>query len=292
MDGEASYLNALRVLLRHGEDREDRTGTGTLSRFGHQFRFDLTESKVPLLTTKRVPWKMVLEELLWFLRGSTDSTALAEKGIRIWQGNTTRAFLDSRGLAHLPEGDIGAGYGFQWRHFGGRYVDCKAPYGPEVGVDQLAYVENMLKEDPRSRRICMTAWNPSSLHEMALPPCHVFAQFYVGNNRSLSCHLYQRSADMFLGFPWNMFSYACLTHVLAKRCDMRPGELVVSVGDMHVYKDHVRQVEEQLERSPAAAPKLRVSDAVRTKAWEELSVEDFEISNYDPLPAIKGKMSA
>lgn len=288
---EEQYLNALRVLLVEGEAREDRTGTGTLSKFGHQFRFDLRDGRVPLLTTKRVPWKMVLEELLWFLKGHTDSKLLEEKGVRIWTGNSSRAYLDSRGLTSYREGDIGPGYGFQWRHFGGQYVDCSTQYGPDVGVDQVLAIEKQLLSDPRSRRICMTAWNPCALDSMALPPCHVFVQFYVDNNRGLSCHLTQRSADMFLGFPWNMFSYAALTAILAKRCGLHPRELIVSVGDMHVYTDHLDQVKEQLAREPRQLPRLRLSDAVPTKAWEDLSVADFEVENYEPWPLIKGSMS-
>lgn len=298
---EDTYLNLLKHVLDNGRHREDRTGTGTLSVFGGQVRFDLRDS-VPLVTTKFVPWKMVIKELLWFAKGDTDSTHLEAQGVPIWKGNTTREFLDNRNLNHLPEGDIGKGYGFQWRHFGAEYKTCKDDYSGR-GFDQLAYVLDELKHRPTSRRIFMSAWNPSDLSEMALPPCHVSCQFYVEAAEAaaaadadaaplLSCHVYQRSVDMFLGFPFNMFSYSVLTHTLAKMAGMKPKEIIFSLGDIHIYNDHVQQVREQLTRTPFPPPTLSVSDAVGHKTFDELCIEDFALHGYEHHPAIKAPMSA
>jgi thymidylate synthase len=289
--GERAYLELLGKLVDKAGStlptRRDRTGTGTYSVFGAQLRFDLRDCKVPALTTKRLAWKACLEELLWFLRGSTDSTELSSS---IWKPNTTRAFLDARGLQRLPVGDIGAGYGFQWRHFGAAYATCKQAYDGQ-GVDQVAEVERLIREDPTSRRIYMTAWNPAALGDMALPPCHVSAQFYV-DGRELSCHAVMRSADVFLGLPFNVFSYATLTHVLAKRAGLAARELVLSVGDAHLYADHVEQARLQLSREPFEAPALAVSDAVVGKGIGELVLSDFELLNYRHHPAIAAPMSA
>lgn len=286
---EQTYMNALDYILQNGVRKRDRTGTGTISVFGHQMRFDITQS-VPLLTTKYVPWKQVLAELLWFVKGQTDSKILEEQGVKIWKDNTSRAFLDGRGLARLPEGDIGPGYGFQWRHAGASYQTCKDDYSGK-GVDQLENVIHLLKTDPHSRRICMTAWNPCAINDMALPPCHVFVQFYVDGQKRLSCHMYQRSADMFLGFPWNMFSYSALTYLIAKRCDLTPHELVVSIGDMHIYQNHTSQVNDQLRRHPLPPPKLTISDAAKTKPLQDLTIDDFILEQYNHAPAIRAPMA-
>jgi thymidylate synthase len=294
---ETPYINLVRSILNHGESRTDRTGTGTLSIFAHQLRFDISES-VPLLTTKFVPWRSCIQELLWFLKGRTDSRELEAAGVSIWKGNTRREFLDQRGLTHLPEGDIGAGYGFQWRHFGATYGTCESDY-TGAGYDQISEVIRQLKEDPTSRRILFSAWNPGALHQMALPPCHVLCQFYVsagvGTGASkkprLSCHMYQRSQDVFLGAPFNIFSYTALTYLLAKMCDMVPHELILSTGDTHIYKDHLEQMKEQLRRMPLAAPVLRVSDAVVSKSIDDLSLDDFNVEGYFYHPRLYGKMS-
>jgi thymidylate synthase len=297
---ETPYLNLVRKIMTVGETRNDRTGTGTLSIFGHQIRFDISEF-VPLLTTKFVPWKSCLHELLWFLRGSTDSRELEAKKVGIWKGNTRRDFLDKRGLTHLPEGDIGAGYGFQWRHFGADYTNCEADYSGQ-GTDQIATVIRQLKEDPMSRRIVLSAWNPEALDKMALPPCHILCQFYVSypvvvgsnnpdNSPWLSCHLYQRSQDVFLGAPFNLFSYTALTYLLAKICGMRPRELIVSTGDTHIYKDHLVAMKEQIQRIPLAAPVLTVSPAVATKKIEEITIDDFSLEGYFHHPRLYGAMS-
>jgi thymidylate synthase len=226
------------------------------------------------------------------MRGDTDASVLQRAGVHIWDGNTSREFLDNRGLQHLPEGDIGAGYGHQWRRFGGIYRDCKTPPAPEDGgVDQLAYLLEELRTNPFSRRIFMSAWNPEDLCNVALPPCHVSAQFYVDSSGGLSCHMYQRSVDAFLGFPWNILSYSVFTYIIAAKVGLRPNELIVSTGDTHIYTNHLAQVETQLAREPYAWPQLQMSAAVATKSFEELQLADFEVVNYQSHPFIKADMA-
>jgi thymidylate synthase len=290
MGSENEYLRVLKRVMDEGAIREDRTGTGVLGIFGEQMTFDISES-VPILTTKFLPWKSCVKELLWFCRGETDAKVLSAQGVKIWDANTSREFLDARGLTHLPEGDIGALYGHQFRRSGAEYVNCKTPAIGE-GVDQLSYVLDLLKQDPTSRRILMSAWVPKDLPGMALCPCHINAQFYVDNDRRLSCHMYQRSCDMFLGVPWNILSYSVLTYVLAKKAGLEPHRLIVSMGDVHVYRDHVDQVREQLSREPYDPPTLAVADAVRDKDWADITVDDFEVEGYVHHPAIRAKMSA
>lgn len=232
---ELQYLNLVRDILENGVARNDRTGVGTLSKFGAQMRFNLRDGRFPLLTTKRVFWRGVAEELLWFISGSTNARELQAKGIHIWDGNASREFLDRQGLTHREEGDLGPVYGFQWRHFGATYVDMHTDYRGQ-GVDQLAACIELIKKDPNNRRIVMSAWNPSDLKLMALPPCHMFCQFYVANGE-LSCQvtflpllssqapqMYQRSADMGLGVPFNIASYSLLTRLVAQVCDLQPGK--------------------------------------------------------------------
>ena len=291
---ELAYTGLLEDVLTYGSLRSDRTGTGTVSVFGRQIRFDL-RTHVPLLTTKTMAWKSCIKELLWFLRGDTDATILKQQGVGIWDGNTTRDFLDKRGLQYFPEGDIGAGYGFQWRHFGAEYGTCKDDYADE-GVDQIANVIESLKTDPFGRRHVVSAWNPAALPMMALPPCHVLFQFYVdahpdSGEKQLSCHMYQRSVDCFLGLPFNIFSYAVLTHIISLKVGMRPKELVISMGDVHIYTDHVAQVKEQLSRSPQPAPILRVNPEVRDKDLRDITIEDFELLGYLHHPPLKARMS-
>lgn len=296
---EHAYLNLMRDVLTNGERRADRTGTGTVSVFGRQLRFDLRGGRLPLLTTRFAPIKMVLRELLWFARGQTDAGLLRAHGVRIWDGNTSRDFLDGRGLQRLPEGDIGAGYGFQWRHFGAAYRTCKDDYAGQ-GVDQVAEVLRALREDPMSRRICLTAWNPAALGDMALPPCHAcFVQFYVAGmggmgtetRPRLCCHMYQRSVDVFLGLAANIPSYSALTMLLAAMCGYEPGELVISTGDTHLYLDHIEQARTQLERAPLPLPLLRVDPRVRDKSIDEVVLEDFELVGYVHQPRISAPMS-
>ena len=283
---EYQYLDLIRDVIDTGALRGDRTGTGTLSKFGSQMRFNLRHS-FPLLTTKRVFWRGVVEELLWFLRGETNAKALSEKNVRIWDGNGSRAYLDSVGLSEREEGDLGPVYGFQWRHFGAEYSDMHADYGGK-GIDQLAEVIRKIKTNPEDRRIIMTAWNPSDLKKMALPPCHMMCQFYVANGE-VSCQMYQRSCDLGLGVPFNIASYALLTCIIAKVCGLKPGDFVHTLGDAHVYSNHVEPLREQLKNAPRPFPTLRIA-ADRTDV-EAFCFEDFELSGYEPHKKIAMKMA-
>jgi thymidylate synthase len=280
-----------------------RTGTGTQSLFAPRpLKFSLSSTTgtpiLPLLTTKRVFLRAVIAELLWFISGSTSSLPLTAAGIKIWDGNGSREYLDSVGLAHREVGDLGPVYGFQWRHFGAEYVDAKTDYTGK-GVDQLAEVIHKLKHNPYDRRIILSAWNPKDLKLMALPPCHMFAQFYVSfpktenggkEKGSLHCQLYQRSCDMGLGVPFNIASYALLTHMLAHVCDLTPGTFTHTMGDAHVYLDHVDALKVQLTREPKPFPELEISREVggSIDGWK---VEDFVVKGYEPHKGIAMKMS-
>lgn len=255
--------------------------------------------------------RAVIAELLWFISGSTSSLPLSEAGIKIWDGNGSREFLDKVGLSHREVGDLGPVYGFQWRHFGAEYVDSKTDYTGK-GIDQLADVIDKLKHKSYDRRIILSAWNPADLMKMALPPCHMFAQFYVSFpslDRSatpsaqssdgeqspqprgiLSCQLYQRSCDIGLGVPFNIASYALLTHMLARTCDLTPGTFIITMGDAHIYSDHVEALKVQLEREPRDFPELHIKKA-RGCEIDGWTVEDFEVKGYKPHPAINMKMS-
>lgn len=234
------YLNLLQLLLDEGNHKSDRTGTGTLSIFGHQMRFDLSKG-FPLLTTKKIYMRAIIHELLWFISGNTNARVLQHHGIHIWD-----EWADDNG-------DLGPIYGHQWRSFGGD------PWGPDQGVDQLADVVTRIQTNPDDRRLIVSAWNPMDLSKMALPPCHCFFQFYVFDGR-LSCHMYQRSCDTFLGVPFNIASYALLTHLVARHCRLHVGDLVWSGGDVHLYKNHIEQARLQLTREPGPLPKIILYD--------------------------------
>lgn len=285
---ETQYLALVKEIIQYGERRDDRTGTGTLSLFGRTMRFSLRGGVIPLLTTKRVFWRGIVHELFWFIRGQTDANILAREGVRIWEGNTSREFLDKRGLQHYREGDAGCVYGFQFRHYGAEYVDCRTDYTGK-GVDQLAEVIRQIKTDPFSRRIILSAWNPQALHEMVLPPCHVLSQFYVSSAGELSCQLYQRSGDMGLGVPFNIASYALLTHLLAHVSGLKPGELVIVLGDAHVYTNHVEPLQTQLARTPRPFPTVEITNA--TRDIDNLGPEDVVLHGYDPQDSIAMKMA-
>ncbi|KAJ1863773.1 Thymidylate synthase [Coemansia sp. RSA 2703] len=280
---ERQYLELIRQILDTGESRGDRTGTGTLALFAPpQLRFNLADT-FPLLTTKRVFWRGVVEELLWFIRGQTDATLLSEKNVHIWDGNGSRAFLDSRGLVDRREGDLGPVYGFQWRHFGAQYESADTDYAGK-GVDQLQDVIRKIRENPTDRRIIMSAWNPADMDKMALPPCHMFAQFYVSNpgtpDAALSCQMYQRSCDVGLGVPFNIASYALLTCLIAQVTGLKPGYFIHCMGDTHIYANHVDALRVQIEREPRPFPKLhikRVPDRI-----EDFTIEDLELVGYNP----------
>ncbi|PNY28868.1 Thymidylate synthase [Tolypocladium capitatum] len=325
MHQEHQYLDLVREILELGEHRPDRTGTGTYSLFAPRpLKFSLNQDGtpiLPLLTTKRVFLKAVVAELLWFIEANTSSLALSAAGVKIWDGNGSREFLDSVGLTHREVGDLGPVYGFQWRHFGAEYVDAEADYTGQ-GVDQLADVVHKLRTKPYDRRIILSAWNPKDLKSMALPPCHMFAQFYVSYPRTkrsvatmnssgaaaedgengesgenggkprghLHCQLYQRSCDMGLGVPFNIASYALLTHMLAHVCELVPGSLTHVMGDAHVYLDHVDALKEQLDREPRDFPELEIA---REKGGivDGWKAEDFVVKGYNPHKSIPMKMS-
>eukprot|EP01038_Epipyxis_sp_PR26KG_P007088 gene7088-9673_t len=284
---EQQYLDLVREIIENGNLRGDRTGTGTLSIFGVQMRFSLRNGIFPLLTTKKVFWRGVAEELVWFVQGSTNAKELSEKGIHIWDGNGSREFLDSRGLVDRQEGDLGPVYGFQWRHFGAEYKDMFTDYNGK-GIDQLMDCIHKIKTSPEDRRIIMTAWNPTDLDKMALPPCHMFCQFYVSNGE-LSCQMYQRSADMGLGVPFNIASYALLTVMMAQVCNLKPGDFVHSIGDAHVYVNHVEALKIQLQRTPKAFPRLLLNPNVTE--IDKFEFSDFTIEDYNPEGIIKMKMA-
>lgn len=307
--GEQAYLDLCRRIIQEGEFRPDRTGTGTKSLFGPpQLRFDLSNDTFPLLTTKKVFSKAIIHELLWFVAGCTDAKKLSDVGVKIWEGNGSREYLDLLGLTDRREGDLGPVYGFQWRYFGAEYKTCDDDYTGQ-GFDQLQDVIHKLKTNPYDRRIIMSAWNPPDFAKMALPPCHVFCQFFVsfppGSEAGgatdqkpsvrpkLSCLLYQRSCDMGLGVPFNIALYALLTKMIAHVVDMDCGEFIHTLGDAHVYLDHIEALQTQIERTPKEFPKLHIKESRREaiKTIDDFQFEDFEIVGYEPMAPIKMKMS-
>ncbi|KAH9823866.1 thymidylate synthase/dCMP hydroxymethylase domain-containing protein [Melampsora americana] len=292
---ENQYLELVRCVIQSGQLRPDRTGTGTRSLFAPpQLRFNLENSTLPLLTTKKVFTKAIIHELLWFIKGSTSSKELSSKGVNIWNGNGSKSYLESIGLNQREEGDLGPIYGFQWRHFGAHYLTCKDDYTKQ-GIDQLKDCIEKIKFNPTDRRMILTAWNPMDLSKMALPPCHMFCQFYVTlpddqhPKPRLSCILYQRSADLGLGLPFNIASYALLVHMISQVTETEPYELIIQLGDAHVYNDHLEPLQIQLDREPREFPKIKLRKEV--KEIDDFVYEDFEILNYDPHPKIEMTMS-
>ncbi|XP_058468187.1 thymidylate synthase [Malaya genurostris] len=286
-EDELQYLHLIRRVLSNGNKRVDRTGVGTMSLFGTQMRYNLRNNTMPLLTTKRVFFRGVAEELLWFIRGSTNAKELQAKNIHIWDGNSNRKFLDSAGFTNREEGDLGPVYGFQWRHFGAKYTTWSDDYTGQ-GIDQLNEVINRIRTNPTDRRIIMSAWNPIDIPQMALPPCHCLAQFYVADDE-LSCLLYQRSADIGLGVPFNIASYALLTHMIAHITGLKAGDFIHTMGDTHVYLNHIDPLKEQLTRAPKKFPTLHFKRVV--KSIDQFQYEDFDIRDYDPYPPIKMQMA-
>lgn len=274
---EQSYLDLLKNIIDNGNTRGDRTGVGTRSIFGSTLRFSLKNNTIPLLTTKKVFIKGVIEELLFFIRGETDTKKLEANGVNIWKGNTSREFLDNRGLAHYNEGEMGPMYGNVWRSFN--------------GVDQLSNALDLIKNDPNSRRIMVSAYNPANSSLCVLEPCHLFFQFYV-NNGKLSCQWMQRAVDCGLGLPFNIASYATLTHLMAKAANIEADELIFVGGDTHVYENHIEPLKEQLKREPSDFPTLKINKEISSiKDMENLNYNDFIIENYNPQSTIKMKMS-
>lgn len=260
------YLELLEHIKQHGQQKGDRTGTGTISTFGHQSRFDLSEG-FPLLTTKKVHLKSIIHELLWFLAGDTNIAYLNNNGVTIWD-----EWADENG-------ELGHVYGYQWRSW---------PTPDGKNIDQIEAIVRSLKENPDSRRHIVSAWNVAEVDQMALPPCHALFQFYVVNGK-LSCQLYQRSADVFLGVPFNIASYALLTMMMAQVTGLEAGEFIHTLGDAHIYNNHLNQVDEQLSRTPRSLPKMKINPEV--KSIFEFKYEDFELSEYDPYPVIKAPIA-
>jgi len=290
---ELQYVNLIRKIIDEGSWEEGRNGR-TKSIFGHTMRFSLQGGKIPILTTKKTAWKTCLKELLWFIRGETDNKLLQDQGVHIWDGNSTKEFMESRGLEHYPEGLLGPIYGFQWRHFNGDYnfKTGRAVYDKEGnrGVDQLQQIIDALK-DPKqrtSRRLIMTAWNPCQLDEMALPPCHVMCQFNVHDENKLSCALTQRSGDFPVGIPFNIASYSFLTHILAEHCGLEAYEFVHFIGNCHIYEDHIEPIKAIFDRTPYAFPTLEIY--TKKENINDYEVSDFFVSNYQCHEAIKMKM--
>lgn len=295
LTGENQYLALLQDVLTTGQLRNGRNGN-VYSKFGAKLDFDIKNS-FPLLTTKQVFWKGVREELLWFIQGSTDAKVLANKGVHIWDGNSTREFLDSRKLVDYRDGELGPVYGWQWRHFNADYIpfDNRPEGFVPKGVDQLQNCIDLIKNDPMSRRIYMTAWNPQQLDQMALPPCHISYNFYVDicpttGKKYLSTMMYQRSADLFLGVPFNIASTALLTYMVAHVTGCVPDKISIAICDAHIYEEHVEAVKEQLKRVPIAAPKLTINRTVEN--IDSFVSEDFTLENYYSHPTIKAKMIA
>lgn len=291
MHQEFQYLNLVRRILTKGELVQGRNGY-VKEVFGETMRFSLNES-IPILTTKRVAWKTCLRELLWFIRGSTDNNELKNEKVNIWNENASREFLDSRGLFEREVDDLGPIYGYQWRNFNHPYKNCKTEYPKEKKSDQLAGIIQSLKhpETRKSRRLIMTAWNPLQLDEMALPPCHIMAQFHTSNENRLSCSLYQRSADVALGMPFNIASYSFLTYLIANECGMIPHEFVYFVGNAHIYEPHIGAMEQQLLREPYPFPKCIIHPR-EGRTFETYNERDFELVEYKHHPKIQMNMVA
>lgn len=304
---EQQYLDLVQRILDTGMVRGNRTGVHTRSLFGQVMRFDLRDGTLPVLTTKRVAWKAVVEELVWMLQGMTDVTKLQNRGVKIWNEWATREYLDSIGLPHRAVGDLGPIYGFQWRHFGAKYVDCHTDYTGQ-GTDQLRNIVHSLIMNPNDRRMILSAWNPQDLEQMALPACHMISQFLCADGE-LTCILDQRSGDVGLGVPFNIASYALLTHLLAAACGLRARELVHLIGDAHIYENHAEPLRQQLQNSPRAFPKLRLPAEFTEPIGSELSseqrleramnlisntynrTEEICLVNYDPHGTIKMKVA-
>ena len=288
---EQQYLNLVKEIIDNGYDENGRNGK-TRVKFGHTMRFSLRDGTIPILSTKKVAFRPCFEELFWFLSGSTDHRLLQEKNVSIWNGNSTREFLDSRGLYDRVVGDLGPVYGFQWRHFNAIYIDRNIDYEGD-GVDQLQNIIDDLKnEDTRSsRRHILTAWNPCQLDEMALPPCHMICQFNVRENKYLSCALFQRSGDVGLGVPFNIASYSLFTHILAKHCGLVADEFVHFLGNCHIYEEHIEPLKVQIQREPMAFPKIEIKRLCEN--IEDYNIDDIEWkTKYVSHEAIKMRMSA
>jgi len=309
---EQQYLDLIKKIINEGETRQTRNSV-TKSIFGEKIEFDISKS-IPFITTKKLAYKTVIKELLWFLSGSTDNQQLLDQNVGIWKGNASREYMDSIGFTEREVNDLGPVYGHQWRHFNAEYINHKTDYRGQ-GIDQIKNVIDLLKNDPMSRRIILSAWNPCQLDQMNLPPCHLLAQFYVSANtnsvcgtstasantnsvcgtstdKELSCLLYQRSADVGLGLPFNIASYAVLTYILAKLTNMKPNKLIITIGDAHIYENHLDTLKEQITRKPFKFPSLYINP---TKTYDNISdftLDDFILEDYQYHEVLKMAMIA
>lgn len=284
---EYQYINLIKHILDCGTMIEGRNGNA-LTIYGSSMHFSLENNTWPLLTSKKVAWKTCAKELFWFLKGSTSNIELQQQNVHIWDGNGSREFLDSRGLINLEENDLGPVYGHQWRFFNASYENCNTDYSGK-GVDQIKYIIDCLK-DPKerySRRLILSAWNPQQLDEMALPPCHVMAQFNVIGNK-LSCSLYQRSGDVGLGVPFNIASYSLLTHIIAKHCDLEANEFIYHLGNCHIYDDHIKPLRNQVNNQLYTFPKINILE--KYDDINSYSIKDIKVENYQCNNVIKMEM--
>lgn len=287
---EFQYLQLIENILKNGSTSETRNGT-TKSIFGNMMRFTLNNGTIPILTTKKVAWKTCFKELTWFIKGNTSNKLLKEMNVHIWDDNGSKGFLEKQGL-HYEEDDLGPVYGHQWRHFNAPYTDCNTDY-ENKGIDQLEELITNLKSETgrQSRRLLISAWNPCQIKEMALPPCHVLMQFYVSENKYLSCSLYQRSGDVGLGVPFNIASYSFLTHILAKHCGLEAKDFVYFLGNAHIYEEHIEPLQEQLTRIPYEFPKIQIKEQKENIEDYDLKSIEF-ITEYKYHDIIKMKMKA
>lgn len=275
---ENQYINLVNDILNENNEFIGRNGS-TYAIFGTIMHFSLENNKIPFLTTKKLAWKTCLKELLFFIRGDTDNNILNNQGVHIWDGNSDADYLKTRNL-NYTDGELGPIYGFQWRHYNAEYNNCKSDYTGK-GVDQLEEIITALKDPDKrnSRRLILTAWNPCQLNKMALPPCHILCQFNVTDNNKLSCHLYQRSGDVGLGVPFNIASYSMLTYILARHCDLVPYEFIYSLGNAHIYDDHVDSLKELISRIPYEFPDFKVLN--KHENINDYGIRDFEVNNYN-----------
>ena len=288
---ENQYLQLIKEILEKGSLEETRNGK-TKSIFGYSMRFSLKDGELPLLTTKKVAWKTCFRELQWFIRGSTNNKELQDKNVHIWDGNSTREFLDGRGLYNNEVNDLGPIYGHQWRHFNAEYTDCHSDYSGK-GIDQLTNIIDELKNPltRNSRRLIISAWNPCQIEQMALPPCHILMQFNVRDNKYLSCALMQRSIDTCIGAPINIASYSFLTHIIAKHCDLIADEFIYFLGNAHIYEEHFEPIQEQLKRQPLPFPKINILH--KHENIEDYTIDDIEwVEKYVSFEPIKMIMKA
>jgi thymidylate synthase len=289
---ENQYIQLIKDILQYGSLESGRNGE-TISIFGSAMYFSLENNSIPIFTSKKVAWKTCLKELLWFIKGDTNNQHLLDQKVNIWRENASRNFLDSRGLTNLQENDLGPVYGHQWRHFNAHYTNCDTDYSGQ-GVDQLQYIINQLKDpDPikrNSRRLIMSAWNPCQIDEMALPPCHILVQFNVTHGNKLSCSLYQRSGDIGLGVPFNIASYSFLTHILAKHCGLEAYEFIYTIGNAHIYANHVDALKEQIQNELFVFPKIEIINSHEN--IDDYIVEDIVITDYKSNTTVSMKMTA